>query len=598
MVWKSCCCALALLLISGGCSRSVHCPKANVLLVSIDTCRADHTSPYGYPGTETLTLAALASEGILFEEAFTPVPLTLPAHSSLFTGWYPARHGVRDNANYMLTDDAVTLAEVLQQNGYATAGFVAVMLLSRQRGIAQGFDLFDDNFSASAYGAGKPNVERNAEEIGTAAINWLQTNKRSPFFLFVHFYDPHIPYTPPSPWDGDYAERPYDGEIAYVDYQLGQLIVWMQKNGLLENTLIVVMSDHGESLWEHHEMAHGMFLYNCTLHVPLIMRLPDTARTSQLEGARVKGTVNLIDVMPTILDLVELPCPEMDGVSFLPCLSGEQHEVGPIFAESMYPLFFNWSPLYAIYQPPWKYILAPEQELYNLEEDPKEEKNLYSEEHPKVAELKPILQEEMARLEEQSHVAGLKPEKTEILGTLGYVSGGTIRNTTLSNLPDPKSRTRVYVLIDEGLAQMAKGEMGAAEFSFLQASKQDPENPSPYLNLGEIYARQRQWAKALLYTQRTLDLAPDNLWAQLQMANILIEAERYDEARNRFLAIRQDFPLLSSAQFGLGRIAEAEGNLEEALHWYSEALRITPNLPGLRDCFRRAQGKMKRPADG
>ena len=184
-----------------------------------------------------------------------------------------------------------------------------------------------------------------------------------------------------------------------------------------------------------------------------------------------------------------------------------------------------------------------------------------------------------------------------MLASLGYVGGGTVDNATLSQLPDPKSKTKVYSLIDKGLARMAKGKLGEAEFLFLEAAKQDPENPSPYLNLGDIFSRRRDWSKALVYTQRTLELAPHNLWARMQMANILIEAGQYDEARNRLMGIRREYPLLAVASFGLGRIAEARKNYQEALRWYSEARRIMPNMPGLRGCIRRAQGKMKRPAD-
>ncbi|MFH1742979.1 MAG: sulfatase-like hydrolase/transferase [bacterium] len=587
---------IAPLVVFLGCSRSVVCPNTNVLLISIDTCRADHTSPYGYENIKTPTMQALAGEGILFEDALTPVPMTLPGHSSLLTGWYPARHGVRDNANYMLDNEAVTLAEVFQENGYATAGFVAAMLLSRQRGMAQGFDTFDDEFPPMAFRAGTPTVERQAEEIGQSAIEWLTANDRFPFFLFVHFYDPHVPYDPPSPWSKEYSGHLYDGEIAYADYHAGQIIVWLQENDLLKNTLVVVTADHGESLWEHHEMAHGMFLYNCTLRVPLIVRLPDRVRSSRLEGVRVQGAVSLVDVMPSILELEDLPCPEVDGTSFVPCLAGEKRHIEPLYAESLYPLFFNWSPLYAIYEHPWKFILAPEPELYNLVDDPKEETNLYSEDHPKVAQLKPVLEDKIAQLEESSHVASLNPENAEVIASLGYVGGGTIDNATISRLPDPKSRTRVYTLIDKGLAKLAKGELNEAELCFAQAAKQDPENPSPYLNLGDIYARRRDWPKALLYTQRTLNLAPNNLWARMQMANILIEAEMYDEAREQLTRIREEYPLLAVAQFGLGRIAEAGEDYEEALRWYAEALRIVPNLPGLRDCISRTQGKMKRAA--
>ena len=589
---------IAVLVICVGCSGSIQCPGTNVLLVSIDTCRADRTSPYGYDKIETPTLDTLAKAGILFEEAITPVPLTGPAHASLLTGWHPARHGVRDNANYTLSTDARTLAEIFQANGYATAGFVATMLLSRQRGFDQGFDTFSDDFPPTTYFSMVPTPDRRAEDIGKAVIEWLEDNDRFPFFLFVHFYDPHLPYAPPSPWSTTYRQRPYDGEIAYTDYHLGQILVWMQEHGILKDTLAVVTADHGESLWEHHEMAHGIFLYDCALHVPLIVRLPDRVRPPQLEGARVRGAVNLLDIVPSILELEGIPCPDVDGTSFVPCLMGKRREIRLIYAESLYPLFFNWSPLHAIRDYPWKFILAPEPELYNLADDAKEEKNLYSEDHPEVKRLKPMLEEEITRLEGSTHVAEFQPQQAEILASLGYAAGGTIDSATLPQLPDPKTKTRIYVLIDEGLTKMARGDFRGAETNFIEAAKQDPENPSPYLNLGDIYGSQQQWAKALLCTQRTLDLAPNNLWARIQMAVILMEMKRYDEARERLLRIREEQPRCAIVQFSLGRIAEAGGKYEEALQWYSETLKLMPNMSGLRQRMREAQEKMASATSG
>ncbi len=593
------CILLGSLALSAGCSRVVvECPRTNVLLVSIDTCRADRTSPYGYQYVETPTLDVLARTGFLFEEAITLVPLTVPAHASLLTGWHPARHGVRDNANYILDDDAVTLAEIFQENGYVTAGFVGTMLLSRQNGFAQGFDHFDDELPQTPFYGLWPREERRAENVAQVVSEWLESNDRFPFFLFVHFYDPHLPYTPPAPWDSTYRQRPYVGEIAYTDYHLGHILVWMQDHNLLKDTLVVLVSDHGESLWEHHEMAHGMFLYDCTLHVPLIIRLPDSTRPANLEGARVTGAVNLLDVMPTILDLEGIPSPQVDGLSLVPCLAGKRREIRPVCAETLYPLFFNWSPLYAIRDYPWKFILAPEPELYNLADDPKEEKNIYTEDHPQVKRLKPMLEEEIARLEGSTHVAGIQPERLEVLASLGYVGGGTISNATLAQLPDPKWKTRIYVLIDEGLAKMARGDLRGAEENFLEAAKQDPENPSPYLNLGDIHYRRGDWSKALLYTQRTLDLAPDNLWARIQMANILIETKRYEEARRRLLEIREEYPLCAAVPFALGRIAEASQQYTGALQWYSEALKLMPTMPGLRHSMRRVQQKMSQTSSG
>ncbi len=588
--------AIALFILGAGCSNSVKCPGTNVLLISIDTCRADRTSPYGFEHIETLTLDALAEEGILFEDAHTPVPLTAPAHSSLFTGWHPARHGVRDNASYTLNEEALTLAEVFQSNGYATAGFVATLLLSRQRGMAQGFDTFDDEFDSRKFVGFIPTVERTAEEIQQSTIQWLKENDRYPFFLFVHFYDPHLPYNPPSPWKEAYRDRPYAGEIAYVDYHIGQILAWMLEQGILENTLVVLVGDHGESLWEHHEMAHGMFLYDCTMHVPFILRLPDSVRTRKLSGARVNGTVTLLDVMPTILELEGIECPEVDGVSLVPCLMGHEQQRNILFAETMYPLFFNWSPLFSVRDYPWKFILAPEPELYNLAEDPAEETNLYEDDHPEVRRLQPMLEDEIAYLEESTHVASIKPEKMNTLVSLGYVAGGTLNGATVEQLPDPKSKTRIYMLIDEALAKLGRGDLAGAEEQFLKAAELDPENPSPYLNLGDIYSRRHEWEKALLYTEKTLDLSPHNLWARVQRAGVLIELGRLQEAQERLLVIRKEYPLCAMAHFGLGRIAEEEENYPQAIRWFSETFRLMPTMPGLRDRIDKIRDKMTNPA--
>ncbi len=574
---------VASLILTTGCSQSIECPGTNVLLISIDTCRADRTSPYGFEDVETLTLQALAEEGVLFEDAHTPVPLTTPAHSSLLTGWHPARHGVRDNASYTLNKEALTLAEIFQQNDYATAGFVATLLLSRQRGMAQGFDTFDDEFPPKSFSGFMPTVERSGEEIQQSVIDWLETNERNPFFLFVHLYDPHLPYNPPSPWKEAYRTHPYAGEIAYADYNIGKILAWMVEHDILKDTLVVLVADHGESLWEHHEMAHGMFLYESAMHVPFIIRLPDRVRSRNLSGARVQGTVTLLDVMPTILELEGIECPEVDGTSLVPCLKGEKQQSEFLFAETMYPLFFNWSPLFAVRDYPWKFILAPEPELYNLAEDPEEMNNLYNEDHPEVERLRPILEDEIAYLEESAHVASINPEKMNTLVSLGYVAGGTLGDATVEQLPDPKSKTRVYILIDEAISKMARGDLAGAEDQFLKAAELDPENPSPYLNLGDIYSRRQQWEEALFYTEKTLHLSPHNLWARVQLAGVLIELDRLDEARGRLLKIRKEYPLCAMAHFGLGRIAEAEKDYSEAIRWFSETLHLMPTMPGLRE---------------
>ena len=360
-----------------------------MVVISIDTLRRDHLAPYGAP-FETVAASRLAGEGVVFEHAVSQVPLTLPSHASLFTGLYPPHTAVRDNGGFVLEQDATTLAERFLASGYRTAGFVSSYVLHSRWGIGQGHETYDDSFDyAGLESRALTDVERPARPVVDAALSWLRQPRRGerPFYLWVHLYDPHDPYVPAEPFRRG-APTAYAGEVMYADSQVARLLAALDTLGLRRNTVVVYLSDHGESLGEHGEPTHGVFLYGATLDVPLIIAPPPGAALGSpalaLAGRRVGGLARLVDVTPTVLDLVGLPVPSgLDGVSLLPLVAHEGASAagaaptdtsdalaGPVsYAETYYPRFrYNWSELVALETERWKFVRAPRPELYDLQE--------------------------------------------------------------------------------------------------------------------------------------------------------------------------------------------------------------------------------------
>ena len=350
-------------------------PPFNVVVVTLDTTRADRLSPYGFMDVPMPALDRLAREGVVFDRATSVAPLTLPAHTSLFTGLFPPRHGVRDNVDKALAAGHATLAETLQANGFRTGAFVGSIVLARERGLDRGFDEYTGPGSrGSEPGAGDHRArQRRADAVVTDAVRWLDGVAGSRFFLWAHFYDAHRPYDPPDPYRSAYHD-PYVGEIAFADSQIGRLLGALEARRLMKDTIVIVAGDHGESLGDHGERDHGIFVYESVLRVPLVIRAP------AISPRRVGGVVRLTDVMPTVLELVHVPAPPMDGVSLIELLTGRQADLElEAYSESEYPVRLGWSPLRALRKGRFKLIDAPRVELYDLERDPFEEHNLYDE---------------------------------------------------------------------------------------------------------------------------------------------------------------------------------------------------------------------------
>jgi len=445
-------------------------PPRNLVLVTIDTLRADRLGAYGNAGVATPHLDRLARDGAMARDASVHAPLTRPSHVSLFTGLLPAQHGIRDNVSPALADDVPTLPEALKAAGFDTAAFVSSIVLSRQSGLARGFDAYSDRFEAGADDARfLSTIQKRGDGPTTEAIAWMQGRGPARFFLWLHLYDPHDPYDPPEPFASRYRDRPYDGEVAYADELVGRLDEALRGKGLADSTLFVVTSDHGEGLGDHGEAVHGFFVYESTLAVPLLLRGPGIP-----PGTRVMATVRSVDLMPTLLDLLKVtPASRrpLAGRSIAATLRGGPEPEGQAtYAESLTPLLhYGWSDLRALREGRFKYIEAPRPELFDLKADPGETRNLVKENQGQAEALRKEL---LARLEEErvssrtpASAAAVPPELLDQLGALGYVgSGGS--SAPESRSADPKDKLEEYAavsgLMREGLTLLREKQPAAA----------------------------------------------------------------------------------------------------------------------------------------
>jgi arylsulfatase A-like enzyme len=431
---------------ASGHGPALGAPDRNLLIVTLDTTRADRLGAYGFTGVETPHFDRLAREGVLLRTALTVAPLTLPAHCSLFTGLNPPRHGVRDNAGPRLAPSQTTLAEILRARGFATGAFVASAVLDGRQGLDQGFDTYADDL-------GEPNVpgrparrlvQLPANRVVVRAIDWMKHVGDTRFFAWVHLYDPHEPYDPPEPYRSKYAGRPYLGEIAFMDAQVGRLVGFLESRDLLDETTVVIIGDHGESLGEHGEASHGLFVYESVVRVPFVVRAAG-ARARQVEAV-----TRTIDVAPTVVELLGLPAlHDIDGVSLVPLMAGRVDDLAlDAYSESMYPRYrFGWSELYAVRAGHLKFIEAPRPELYDVRLDPGETRNLYRPGLPAIEPMRNRLRQVEARARrssaEQASPVAADSETTERLRALGYV-GTQAGRAASRRLADPKDEVDAY----------------------------------------------------------------------------------------------------------------------------------------------------------
>jgi choline-sulfatase len=553
----------------------VRAPK-NVLLVSIDTLRADRLGSYGYAPAQTPRLDALAGSGLRFAQATTVMPLTLPAHSSLLTGTFPAWHGVRDNGGFYLGDDQVTLAEVLKENGFRTGGFVGAFVLDRRWGIAQGFDRFFDDFDLDKFGntPAMDAIQRPGSEVVDQAVKWLEADLEQPFFAWVHLYDPHAPYEAPEPYRSRFphtASGAYDAEIATTDALVGRLLDVLELDGRLRETLVVVTGDHGEMLGEHGEQTHGFFIYDAAVHIPLIMAGPG------LPARTVPDQVRIVDVMPTVLALLGLRGPGVvQGVSLLPLARGERLSL-VAHSESWYPRYhYGWSELQSIQDGRFKYIRAPRPELYNLEADRHELQDLSHEDASRVAAFESALGSEIARTTSASAAKGprsVDSEAEERLAALGYV-GGSVSPRNLEDRPrgDPKDKVGLYNLLKQAGTASVEGRQDEAIAKAEQALAADPDIVEAHMLLGNFLKKAKRPQDAIEAYKRALSLDPEHQGALFSLAVAYKDAGRLDEALVGFEHARRLDPRNGKALYQIADILMRQQKPEKAEAVLQDAL--------------------------
>jgi arylsulfatase A-like enzyme/Flp pilus assembly protein TadD len=515
----------------------------NLLLVSLDTVRADHLGCYHYAAAQTPQIDRLAASGLRFDQATTTVPLTLPAHSSLMTGTFPGWHGVKDNGGFYLDDDQLTLAEVLRDKGFRTGGFIGAFVLDRRWGIAQGFDRYFDDFDLDRFAnaAAMDMIQRPGSDVVDHALEWLRADARRPFFAWVHLYDAHTPYEAAEEFQARFPrtrDGAYDAEIASADTQVGRLIEALRADGRLEDTLIVVVADHGEMLGEHGELTHGFFIYEAATHIPLIINGPG------VPAGVVSDQVRIVDVMPTALSLLGIPIPrQVQGANLMPLARG-RHLGLVAHAESWYPRYhYGWSELRSIQDGRFKLIRAPRQELYDLATDPHEEHDRASEPASRMDVFGRALEEferRTARAGAQRGPRAVDSETEERLAALGYVAGGaSLKAIDQPARGDPKDKIGLYNLLKEASTLSFEGNVEAAIATVRQALAQDPDIVEGYMLLGNFLKKAKRPADAIAAYRDALARDNENQSALFTLALAYKDEGRLDEARVGFERARE-----------------------------------------------------------
>ena len=519
---------VGLLSVAVGQTEVSHRSSPDVFLVTIDTLRADHVGCYGYRQIETPALDALAADGIRFTQAFTHSPITNTSHTTILTGLLPSVHGVTD-FGIPLAPQHATWAELLKKQGYHTAAFIGAVILDSNTlapGLDRGFDFYD-NFPAKAETKERwGRVERRGMDVVEHAEAWLDKQRAGPRFVWVHLYDPHDPYEPPPPYSEKYKDRLYDGEIAYADSALAHWIAYLKKNATYGNAIIVVVGDHGEGLGEHGEETHGLFLYDSTLHVPLIVKLPAAAH----HGATIDAQVRTTDILPTVLSLTGVPTPaELNGSSLVAQIEGKPEAARALFGETDYPLRFGWAPLKAMRVDGLKLIEAPRPEFYDLKADPQEEKNLFSADNASVKTLQALLADWKAKL----------PSRTD--------SGST------ATLADPKDKIEVQNLLHRSMIAADDNRSADARGYLEKALTLDPGSPTALRQLGELEIAAGEYSKAAAHLKRACEVRPEDSTAAYELGQALEKSGDFAAARDALEASLKLAPSQMTARLLLGR---------------------------------------------
>lgn len=563
--------------------------ELNLLVITVDTLRADHTGVYGYNKIETPNIDSLGKNGVLFSQAYCHVPLTLPSHCSLFTGTLPIFHGVRDNG-YRMPSFNVTLAEISKKNGYRTAAFVGAFPLDSRFGLDKGFDVYDDFYGSKNVVRDLSFIERRAEEVNKKAFEWIDRNKNNKFFIWVHYFDPHAPYEPPSPFNNAYVGRKYDGEIAYTDKAIGKLLEKLNQLKLTDKTLIILTSDHGEGLGEHNEKTHGIFIYDSTLRVPLIFYNPKIFPENRI----VSDQVGLIDVMPTVLDLMGWNhIPDMQGRSLKSAmLEGNSLPDKNCYIESVAAMMDrNWAPLQGIRTEKWKYIDAPMPELYDLKNDPKEDNNILKENPEIVQHLRKELQNAI-RSHSSPHSSRVSKAKMdedtrEKLMSLGYIRGRTIGSE--AERPDPKTMIEVDNMFNEAIIASETGKLEAASLLYDRILRKQPNFIIGYEYASYNYYKMGKMGEAISLLEKAVikNLTNNSLLAKLGL--YYQEAGKLEESIEVLEKVIEQDKNYAEAHNYLGVSYYKNEKFENAIDSFKKSIALDTNyamaMNNLGNCF-------------
>ena len=558
----------ACLVLSAGCRRgsALVFRSAPVVLISVDTLRADHLPAYGYSRVETPNLDALRKDSVLFAEAYSHVPLTLPSHVSLFTGLLPPQNGVRDNIGYPLGAGPETLAAFLKKQGFATGGAVSSVILSHTTGVSRGFDFYDDDLEATAPNQSLGRVQRNGAETAARLRQWLEKQPTGKLFAFLHLFEPHTPYDPPEPYKSRYPLA-YDGEIARADEIVGAFVQTLKERGLYDKSILFFLSDHGEGLNDHGEEEHGVLLYREAIRVPLFLKLPQSRRA----GETVSAPVALTDVFPTVAKLLGLPPPA--GLPGIALTAPFVEKVPPrrIYGETLYPrLHLGWSDLASLVDERYHYIESPRPELYDMAADPREKKDLA----PGLPAAFRAMRVELLQWPRPMQAPGLTdPEQVKKLAALGYLSA-TSPDLSSKGLPDPKDRIEVVEQLKEGFGHLQASRYAEAAAVFRRLLAKDPGMTDVWEMLGTADLKLGKDDEALSALKKAAQLSAGNPQTLLALAEFYLETGQYEEARKHALLARDVGA--SNAHENLARIAMGQKDLKTAESEAQAALREYP----------------------
>ncbi len=574
--------------VAGSAGAVADSSPPNLLLITIDTLRADHLSCNGAQNVATPNLDRLAREGVNFTRARSPVPLTLPSHASILTGSYPPTHGIRDNASSRLAEDQLTLSEALRSNGNETAAFLGSFVLDRRFGLDQGFDTYDDQVAAAPEELESLEAERSADDVFSAFDEWFSARETSrPFFAWLHFYDPHAPYTPPEPFATKYRADPYAGEVAYVDAVIGRVIGRLEEEDLLQRTVMAVVGDHGEGLGEHGERTHSLLIYNSTLHVPMILFAPGRIEA----GARVESLVRTIDLAPTLLELAGHQQGFGEGQSLVPLIergeedseSREADLIHAAYSESLYAQRnLGWSSVRGLETGTHRLILGPDPELYDLLVDPEEQHDLAEARPELIKELNLLLDQvalEPVGERGESKTPAMDPETVEQLRSLGYLSGSSASSGAIGKDGEVNPRKFIgdWERIEEGLRYYVQDDFANAAERFESVLSAHPETRLLYEYLGSCYERSGKADEAEKVYRSALDMGLESSEFHLGLARISMEKGDSRAAEDELLNAIELDPLSVVAHHTLGDVYRGRKDFERAQEQYQLALEINPS---------------------